>query len=381
MNRKEKGWHHTPSLYKNNMKKQNKNNQLTLIVNLIRQSALLYVNRMIPSKKSLPKNIGGFYFDSTYKYTSFRHGYCYGVYKNKNGKMFFAKMWAGKFKDFEYQMMKNEETVLGTLKRPYNEVIKKHENLSYINLPNIILSKEDKNSFILLYDYIESDKQNHTAQQHNYYTDMISLFENIGNNLTENEKRKMQNRKPETIITTYILGCLKSIINHPSAATALLKNVPFFVININTLISEKNLKLSHRDLYINNIIKNKKNITIVDFALCVFTLKYYEQIAILINHWNEKNARQIYIEQLSQFTKKDKKSEKLYKLLSIAIATHHLTDSKLAKEKVTLYSDFLNNISNVGASNKYSKQSTIFSGIFALTESNIATHIQNSLIN
>lgn len=362
--------------------KKNQDKQIKVIANLIKYSGLFYLNKLIPVSKSMPSKIGDLFYEKKYEYSSFRHGYSYGVYKNKNGKKYFVKKWTGKFKDFEYQMMKNEEKVLSVLAKPHEEVIKSNIRLRHLKIPKILASTEHANEYMLVYDYIEKDNhKKHSAKDYGYYEEIIFLFEQIGKKLKQKDLLNIQKRLPETIIATYLLGLSKSILNYPQALPAIATNFPYFIMNLETLLSEKNLKLSHRDLYANNIIKNKENITIIDFALCTLTVPYYEQVAILINHWNEKDARITYCKQLEMLKKTNLQNWKLYQLLSIAIATHHLTDSKLPKYKVKLYCEFLNDFKNIAKYNAriYESKSQFFSGIFAISGSDFVTNLPNSI--
>src|SRR3989344_9406339 len=65
--------------------------------------------------KDLPYKIGDYILQSNFQKIGTKKNYLLGIYKNSKNQKAFAKMWSGRFKDFNYCSLKNEIQATKTL--------------------------------------------------------------------------------------------------------------------------------------------------------------------------------------------------------------------------------------------------------------------------
>ncbi len=296
---------------------------------------LLIINELISIDIEPPVKIGEYVLLKKYEPESRSKNYAFGIYKDAKGKKYFAKIWSGRFRDFEYKMLKNELTSLSVLNRVYKRMSRNlPQNFKDIKLANVVYTKSKKHSLIVIFDYIEIKNKTSIVKVPSasliQSSDLISY---LGENMTPKEKKSLQRRSFIFIFFAYFLSILKLIFTNPKHSYLVFKNIPLFLKGARHILSTDQLSLSHRDLNNTNIIVVGSKVFLVDFALCLFAVKYYDKLSMLVYHWDSISHRKEIYRDLSIQIKHNPGLKPLFIALLVYIATYFLTNSKILPDQ------------------------------------------------
>ncbi len=296
----------------------------------VKDIALLFVNEIISIQNEPPAKISNYVLFKKYEPESRSKNYTFGIYKDTTGKKYFAKIWSGRFRDFEYTMLKNESVSLKLLNKVYERVSNNiPQNFKDIQLAKVVYAKSQNNSLAVVFDYIDIEKKTSVSKMDSssliYSSGLISF---LGENMTKRERELFQKRSFVFVFFAYFLSILKISFANPKESYLAFKNIPLFLKGIRHLHSEEELSLSHRDLNRTNIIVVGSKVFIVDFALCLFAIQYYDKLSMLIYHWDSIPHRKEIYRDLSMQISHNPNLRPLFIALLVYIATYFLTNSR-----------------------------------------------------
>lgn len=301
----------------------------------IKDIALLFVNEIISIENEPPAKISNYVLFKKYEPESKSKNYTFGIYKDITGKKYFAKIWSGRFRDFEYKMLRNELISLNVLHRVYKRISKNiPEDFKDIKLAKVVYTKSKKHSLIVIFDYIDvARKTAITKVPSENLIQSSGLISYIGEHMSKKECGMLQKRSYIFIFFAYFLSVLKIFLTNPKLSFLAVKNVPHFLKGSRHLLREKDLQLNHRDLNKTNIIVIGSRVFIVDFALCLFAIQYYDKLSMLIYHWDSIPHRKELYRNLSIQISHNPNLRPLFIALLIYIATYFLTNSKILPDQ------------------------------------------------
>ncbi len=308
--------------------------QFEIFMTLVFRTILAHINKLFPKIMPLPKIVDNYKLTTRLAYKSNWNNYKIGLYKDKTGKKYFAKQWSGRFKDFEYAMLENEEKALTSLQK-----IKVNAKTN-IKIPHVINSFKTANSYIVLFDYIEKNKTSLKGESLENLYDAINYMKKLGEN--KSLRKKIQERKSGFVFATYILSLVIILLTNPKLFPLVVRHFPYFIKHIKVFINNKDLILTHRDIHYENILLSKSQLYLIDFALCAFTLEYIEEITMLAHAWNDKLAKKSFEEKFYNLFKENKQNHTLFLLSTIAVVTHLLTEKSQSKIDTKNYKSMLN---------------------------------------
>lgn len=219
---------------------------------------------------SLPKRVGKYLLLSKISKRNRTKTYATGVYAYR-GKNVLIKTWQGRMKDLEYYYLKNELIISYLL---WNKTTKIH---SMINFARPIDAIEGKNSFSVIFEYIEGKRLSEytRSRQMHIFNKIVNSLYSISKTLTDEDVKKITKRSKAFYLTSLGIYTVITLILHTSKAkqivSAFLKSLIFlFSIKVTHYV------LAHRDLTPENIILKKSNIYLLDCQNTVLTLPGYD---------------------------------------------------------------------------------------------------------
>jgi hypothetical protein len=299
---------------------------------------------------SFPKKIGKYKFiNQFYKNGYLQPFYQYGIYKDDKNNKAFAKMWNAPFKNYAYYTLKNEIIVYQILNNVINRTSKLLPlHLRNVHIPQIIDSKEEKQSLIILLEFIRGTNAESLKddQKLEVYLKAVDFYRFISKNLTSKEQLLLSKRTARNYILIYPLILINAIINYPKQFMTFIKSIPYFVGSIPSIVVNKELVLTQRDLQFKNILINKKQIILIDLEMCVLTNPLAEYANTLRSISNQKKLFTRLLKEINKRFGFDESYKKQLSCLSVNITTHSLVDKKLPSaylHKDVQFLKFLNN--------------------------------------
>lgn len=271
-----------------------------------------------------------------YKHRSYK----YAIYK-QGQKNFFAKIWTGDTKNFDYNSLINEINVYKNFVK-----FKKKDPLFFknqkIKIPELEFYCIQEKFVVLLIEHIvnKNYKKNDSKILSIYLNDVLFFLRNVTESFGKFSKLKPKSLKFITIIYIFFLAII--LIKRPKLVfllgRCLFRLLKYFIY----LFQEKNNFFVHRSLEGQNIILNKKNIYLIDFQLLVLSHPLLDIAQIIAFYPKIEFVDYILkIKYLNNYYS-DLRSKKLLSLLTIYSCLVQLAlTSSLSKERIKIIDYFL----------------------------------------
>ncbi len=233
----------------------------------------------------LPFQIAGYSFVRELNTKKPERKYLYGLYRNKDGKLGFAKIWTGTLKNSNYYWLKNEISFYKWFsKLPAPRL----QSSNQIRPPHFISEINDSGRLVLLTEYISNGKpllDLQSEKKAQIYAQALNFISRL-NNFSSAEHPPLLNRPSYYWLCLLPVVFLKSLFKYTSAWRTLFRGVVFLLFHLRTfLVSDR--KVIHRDLSDYNIVKNKSGYWILDFQLCCLSNSVIDEVVINLKHFND----------------------------------------------------------------------------------------------
>ncbi|MFC1625803.1 hypothetical protein ACFL1Q_02095, partial [Patescibacteria group bacterium] len=132
---------------------------IKLIIGRINQQVhcLKGVKTEIDQYEKFPKNIESYTFSREVKQKESCSGYRFALYKDKEGKVYLAKAWIGKYRGYLYYGLENEIAAFLLIHKAMNSQIFLGNRKSFL-VPKIYKTYQDKNRLVFIMEKIENIK-------------------------------------------------------------------------------------------------------------------------------------------------------------------------------------------------------------------------------
>lgn len=298
------------------------------------------------SELKLPKFLGNFVYEKEFvKKTEVKPFYKYAIYKNPDGVRAIAKMWQGKFHNFSYFTLKNEEQTYRLLWKVYSRIKSRLPNgIKNIRIPRFLGSFEQDSNYILLIEFIAGFGASNKNDNDKIVllNKIIKFLITLGNKANSSERKYISRRVPLHFIILYPFTLFVAMRNYPKARIILLKCSKLFFLGVNRILREKRMVFSHRDLAFKNILYNKKELILIDLEYCIYTIPQYELANTFHNYWDDT----VFYRKLFKDIKNNSSFHEfeIFKWLVIVTTTHTLVEKSYRDNRVVKYVDLLNYI-------------------------------------
>ena len=323
---------------KNNMK-QTSFNMFSLLHNTIVYSIYKILYRS--PRAILPKEINDYSLVKNIK-SKFSNDLANGIYKNKKNEYIFVKYWTGKFKNYNYNTLKNEAQILSVTTNLLNKNSPKKFN--NIRIPKLLQVIENENSLFLITEYIKGSNIWNLPRKNQFeiYIHISEYLDYLSTKINKNHKKLISARYGYHYIILYFLLVIKAILIRPNAWRLLLKGVPIVFFNIAKILTLDTKTLVHRDLTMDNIMYAKNTYYLIDFQLSVLTYKLLDYITTLAFTWNKKGQMHIHFikDVLNPYLGKNNNTELLKPLIIIA-GTHKLIGTNFSSKRINDFKQFI----------------------------------------
>lgn len=302
---------------------------------------LIYsVAKNFSSDALFPGKVKEFVFEHRIKRSKKNTHYAYAVYKDRDGKKAFMKVWNGTTKDLFYKYLKNEVKTYEIFSNARKRIAKTLNNdISSFYFPKVYAKIEPPKSYKILVehangktvaDFSDTKKLEIILKAREY-------LQELGKGLTTSEVRDIDKRRAENLILFYPILLAKALITHPAYWRYLFAGVKVFIREVPALLKQKELVLTHRDLHDENIINSRGKFFIIDTTYCAYTIPEYELIIILGSFWNKLKLRKLILKKLNR----ENDNTAYIKALMVNFATHVLSGSDLNRKNLMRYSSYL----------------------------------------
>lgn len=294
---------------------------------------------LITSIRPLPSNIGNYSLVSTMTKDGTFHEFLIGLYSN-GAKLAVGKTWSGSHPLF-YHSLKNEAHVYKMLCKKAQELsFRTPRAIKHIHIPQILGYQETSKSLSLLIEYISGTSlHEHSADiQKKEYLKAIHYLRYLGENMSSYEKNKIGKRTAMSEIVSYPVLLLFALIANLGEYKTLLRSCLIFIKYGKTLMLQKKLVLTHRDLHFKNIILAKNEMFIIDLEYTVFALPEIDLVNSVISQWKNVQLRKYLLGELSSY------NHFVVNALLIKMSTHYLINRKLSEEHKKRYLDILQTV-------------------------------------
>jgi serine/threonine protein kinase len=318
-------------------------NQILSIQNLVLSYPMNFISSIMNKNKgNIPEIIDNYKFVKLLQLEK-DSDIAVALYKDKNNKKVVAKIWTGQYKNYSRLTLTNEARVYESL----NKATARLKNtipveFKKIRIPKLIKVIDDKNSLIILVEWIEgkpSSKVDFNKRLDAYF-EVNNYFEYLGNHMNAHEKAFISSRNSYSYFLLYPFLLCKAVIVNSNSFIDLIKGLIIFIKFIPTLIKSKKLSLVHRDLHFDNILINGKNIYVIDLQFCAFTYRTYELVTTLRNTWGNNKIHNYLFDKINE-NYKNTATAKLIKPLIIISATHALSDYDFSRRRINDFKDYL----------------------------------------
>lgn len=274
----------------------------------------------------LPKTAGTYTLSKSFKKPGRYQDYQFGIYTNAKGHKALGKFWCGHTKDAAYYRLQNELVVSQAIERAAKKIGKKLEKR--VAVPKIIHMQNAKNSLLILFKWIDADsttKVKNTSEWIKTFANVRHFFQTISQALLIDKPIGISKRTGIHVLFMYPFALLKASQAYPKQRRLLFRSVLVFVQGIPELLKQKQLTLTHRDVYPANLITHNQKTYVIDHAYSVLTFKSYDQLATIALNWRNRALRKLLLNELQE-TITTKSDLRLIKALGIYISTLYLMD-------------------------------------------------------
>ncbi len=257
-----------------------------------------------------------------------------GLYKDKSGKKFVAKIWEGRIKDINYYNLLRESKVLGVL-----NAVQKRIKLGKVSVPELADCLNQGNLVVVITKFAEGKRVSEiksTKTQFEIYQKSREFLLRLSNSCTKAEMNAIgiKNGKDFLIQYPFILG--KSLITYPGKWRELLKGGLNVMEGLPAFFTTHKYVFIHGDLHLSNILVSEKQVTILDFEQSVFSFPETETVTSLSSRLNPRKIK----EKLSGSFTKSLEENPRAGILAIICSTHNLIE-KVSIECLNSYTQTL----------------------------------------
>lgn len=294
-----------------------------------------FLNKTVES--CFPSAIGDYNLEKMFKKGEIKSKmFVFALYENKNGEKALAKMWRGKVKDLVYYTLLNEIAVYKTL----NSVLTRLSNsippeFKGIRIPKYLDSIENKNSLLILTEYIKGKPANDFSNDKAFdiYIKCFDFLRYLGGRMTRKEKERISKRTAFGIIFLYPFFLIREIVIRPYLLGALIKGLPIVLNSLPVFLKKREISLVHKDLQPKNILISKNKNYLIDLQFCIFSYELYDFFTTLRTSASDKKFREkIGIEIGKRFSHEE--DPNWTKGLMVICATHGLSGNNLSTKEV-----------------------------------------------
>lgn len=319
--------------------KQTTFNMFFLLLNTFLYSIYEIIHRT--PKAILPKTLNDYSLVRVIK-SKFAADLANGIYRNRKNKYVFVKYWTGKFRNYNYNTLKNEAQILFVATKFLDK--NSPEKFKNIRIPKLLQVIENENSLFLITEYIQGSNISKLSRKKQFkiYKHICEYLDYLSTKMNNNHKKLISARYGYHYIVLYILLFIKAVLMRPSAWRLLSKGIPIVFSNVAKILALDTQTLVHRDLTMDNIMYEKNKYYIIDFQLSVMTNKLLEYITTLGFTWNKKRQMHIHFikDVLNPYLKKHNNSELLKPLIIIA-GTHKLIGTNFSSKRINDFKQFI----------------------------------------
>lgn len=292
-------------------------------------------------KAILPKTINDYSLLTVIK-SKFANDLANGIYKNNKNEYVFVKYWSGKFKNYNYNTLKNEAQVLSVITNILQGNLP--EKFKNIRIPKLLRVVEDEKSLLLMTEYVKGSNISNLSQKKQFeiYEHISEYLNFLSTKINTKQKMLISVRYGYHYIILYFFLVVKAILMRPDSWRLLLRGVPVVFFNIGNILSLDSQTLVHRDLSMDNIMYSKKTYFLIDFQLSVMTHKLQEYITTLAFTWNKKDFMHTNFmrDVLDPYIRKYD-NQALLKPLMIIAGTHKLIGTNFNSKRIEDFKQFI----------------------------------------
>ena len=270
-----------------------------------------------------PEQINGFALASVGK-RSTSDKYLTADYVDADGKHAIAKQWTGRHKNLGYYWLQNEIRFYKFLDQVYRESTPELlQRFPDIRVPKLIATIEEENRLVLLVEYIQSQSIQALpdAEQVKIYEKLFSYLDLLDQRFIQQSEIALPVRPMAFLILRFPLVALLATIRHPKIFFEVLRSATIFTASIPTLLTQRTLRIVHRDLNPKNILIRDGKIYLIDFELSVRSHPLIEIAHIMMNAWKSPSIWELlWQSHWLQTLQRDKQGMRMYKSLSLYLA-------------------------------------------------------------
>lgn len=238
--------------------------------------SVLKINRNLEND-DIPKRILHYKLLSPIKKNNAYTNYFVGLYRHEgSGNKFFIKTWKGQVKDLQYYSLINEYIAVSVIYKTASKISTEHETIVKIPRPRELVESENGLSLILEWVDGEMLTQCTPKTQAEALWAIRVFFEIITENLSPNEKQKLQRRGKGFYLFSLPILTAMAILSNPRSIFVIARAFFRCVKETPSLVGEE-MAVSHRDLNLDNILVNGKLVYLLDFEKTVVTARSFDQ--------------------------------------------------------------------------------------------------------
>ncbi len=257
-----------------------------------------------------------------------------GLYEDKSGNKFVAKIWEGKIKDANYYNLLRESKVLRVL-----NAVQKRVKHGKVRVPELANYLNQDNQLIVITKFAGGKRVNEIKSiktQLEIYQKSREFLLQLSNSCTKAEMNTIGIKNGKDFLIQYPFILTKSLITYPNKWKELLKGGLNVTIGLRAFFTSHKCVFVHGDLHLSNILVSESQITILDFEQSTFSFPELETVTSLASRLNPREIK----EKLSEsFTKSLEKNPRAG-MLAIICSTHDLIE-RVSIECLNSYTQIL----------------------------------------
>lgn len=260
-----------------------------------------------------------------------------GYYENKKGQTIVIKVWQGFWKNRYYYDLLHEALVYKTLAAVIKRTKRKiPEQLRGIRIPSEVTLSVRSGQLILTREFVNGTlllDSGGFATQFFQYKRCLGYLRFLSNYLTSSERKIIGEHGVFYFICMYPMLTAVAILKNPDSAGTILTGAITFFKNIPSLLSYETKTLVHGDLHSENIVKTRKDISLLDLEQMMYTVPTAEHVTTIISPKTSHPFREYVKSLLQDEINIDVRLSNSTKVVAIFYATFNLTGSLSAENK------------------------------------------------